>query len=193
MALLFYRTDEICGTQFVYRKTGTRFEKDHILETHRSGRVGVPIWSWMDASGPGQLHKIEGKLTSVKYVEILEKVFLPAVEARYGRNTPFRFIHDRSPIHKGNVVKAWFAQRPHIDVLPWPPKGADLNVIENAWSSLKSRTGSVRNYTRDQLFVMAQEQWAIMSRKASYWDNLVSSTPHRLQMVQEAEGGWTKY
>ena len=126
-------------------------------------------------------------------MEILENVFLPAVEARYGLNTPFRFIHDRSPIHKGYVVKHWLKHRPHIEGLYWSPKGADLNVIKNAWSSLKARTGSVRNYNRDQLFMMAQEQWAIMSRKASYWDNLVSSTPHRLQMVQEAEGGWTKY
>ena len=23
-----------------------------------SGRVGVPIWSWINASGPGHLHKI---------------------------------------------------------------------------------------------------------------------------------------
>lgn len=182
--------DEKCGNQYVYRQVGTRYDRDHIVNTNRSGRRSVPVWGWMDASGPGKLVKIIGKFTGAQYNRILENEFLPAIWARYGQNASFRFIHDRSPIHKSIIVRNWSRTHPEIEVLDWPPKGADLNVIENAWGALKARTGSMRNTTSDELFELAQRQWQIMS---THGDSLVSLMPERLNAVQGYEGGWTGY
>lgn len=95
----------------------------------------MPVWAWFSASGAGDFVRIEGKLTAVKYVRILQDVLLPSAQARFpGRRV--KFIQDLSPIHTARVVQAWFRQHPEIELLPWPPKGADMNPIENVWGDI---------------------------------------------------------
>jgi DDE superfamily endonuclease len=72
----------------------------------------------------------------VKYLEILQNVFLPSISAKFP-DQKVKFVQDQSPIHTSRVVKKWFIQhRDEIEVLPWPPKGADINPIENVWGDI---------------------------------------------------------
>ena len=68
-------------------------------------------------------------------MDILQNVFLPSIRERFPGQT-VRFIQDRSPIHTAGVISAWFREHPEIEVLPWPPKGADINPIENVWGNM---------------------------------------------------------
>ena len=42
-------------------------------------------------------------------------------------------------MHIAQDIQTWFAGRPKIEVIPWPPKSPDLNVIEKTWIKLKER------------------------------------------------------
>lgn len=158
----------------------------------------------MCSTGPGKLHRIEGTLKGPQYVDILENVFLPEAMERFGCEATIKFVQDNSPIHTSRIVREWFAERPEvqlIDVFPeielmeWPAKGADLNPIENAWSMLKSRMKDGENNWRNQndLFASAKGIWETMGRNPNTWESLVSSMPHRLEMVDYYDGGWTGY
>ena len=47
-------------------------------------------------------------------------------------------IHqDINPVHCSMGVQRWFARRLEIELIPWPPKSPDLNVIEHKWAKLK--------------------------------------------------------
>ena len=35
-----------------------------------------------------------------------------------------------------NIVKNWLKDHPEIEELPWPPKGCDMNPIENVGADM---------------------------------------------------------
>lgn len=128
----------------------------------RSGRLSVPVWAWFSSEGAGAIHRINGRLTSEKYVRILEDILLPTARARFAPGL-IRFVQDRSSIHTSRAVTAWFANHPEFEVLPWPSKGADLNPIENLWSEM------VRDMNSQQV-ANSNELW---SDVLDIWNSLV--------------------
>jgi hypothetical protein len=102
---------------FCYRENGTRFQKEHIQVKDGSDRKTVPVWAWFSADESGNFFRINGRLNSVKYIEILENFLLPAIRERFpGRR--MKFVQDLSPIHTARAVKAWFNAHPEIELLP---------------------------------------------------------------------------
>ena len=90
----------------------------------------------MSSQGGGFLHRFNETLTSEKYVQILENYLVPYAWARFGptEDDPVPFVQDWSPIHRSYLFRDWFEDEgKEFDVLPWPPKGADINPIENVW------------------------------------------------------------
>ena len=67
----YVRSDE-CGRIFCYRENGTRFHKDHVQVKDGSGRKTVPVWAFFSADGPGTFVRINGRLNSVKYIDIIK-------------------------------------------------------------------------------------------------------------------------
>ncbi len=187
----FTRSDE-CGRIFAYRKKGTRFARENVQAVHNSGRKTVPVWAWFSADGGGDFVRIQGRFNSEKYLDILQNVFLPSVRQRFpdGR---FRFIHDNSSIHRAHIVRAWFREHPEIEVLPWPPKGADINPIENIWGDMVKDFESYRPNSSEEVFERALSIWEGYKLRATYWRKLALSIIKRLQLVIEADGFWTKY
>ena len=104
-----------------------------------------------------------------------------------------KFIQDNSPIHKAIVVRQWFREHPNIQVLPWPPKGADMNPIENVWGYMvKDLEGSAAT-TKEELFEKVSSIWERYRGRPNYWRKLAYSMVKRLDLVREAQGYWTKY
>ena len=178
---------------FVYRKDGTRFDKNNVQIYDSSGRKTVPVWAWISADGAGDIVCIEGTFNKEKYIDILENVLLPSIRNRFP-NRPVRFIQDLSPIHTARVVRSWFQEHPEITVLPWPPKGADMNPIENVWGDMVRDLDGRSARNADELFERVDTIWQrYKNRDPGYFAALSRSMITRLRMVIEAEGFWTKY
>lgn len=136
-----------------------------------------------------------GRLTGEKYIDILEDVLIPTAYARFGHGIdgPIRFVQDLSPIHTSNVVREWFEEHPEFELIPWPPKGADLNPIENVWSEMVRDLDAQHVATDDELWRKICGIWENLKPREQYWKRLSSSMPSRLNLVKEVEGDWTKY
>lgn len=192
-------TDEKCFSsvskngRHCWRLRNTRYEAKHINERARSGRVTVSFHGWMWAGGPGELVKIEGHLNSEEYINILETSLLPSVRA-YALPEPENIIlvQDRSPIHTSRVVTQWFREHPEIQLVDWPPKGCDVNPIENLWGIMVEEW-EVPQMTTAAVEAKATEVWESIRRRPDICTKLVDSVRTRLQEVIDAQGGWTKY
>lgn len=182
------------GRVLVYRPKGARYDPKYIYSCRRSGRESVTVWAWISAEGCGLLWEVEGKLNARNYISILENVMLPSVAARF-RDEQIIFQHDRSPIHMSHVVKRWFDDHGNITVLEWPPKGADMNPIENIWAEMVriiKEKGSAPS-SRRQLSDAIQDAWDELLECPRYVARVVGSMPNRLRAVVDAEGGYTRY
>ncbi len=74
-----------------------------------------------------------------------------------------------------------------------PPKGADLNPIENVWSEMVRDLDAQHVATDEQLWRKVSEIWDNLKPRQQYWQILASSMPSRLSLVKDMEGDWTKY
>lgn len=159
----------------------------------RSGRKTVPVWGWFSADGAGDLVRIEGKFNKERYLDILENTLLPSIRRRFP-NRQVRFIQDKSPIHTARVITSWFGEHPEITVLPWPPKGADMNPIENVWGDMVRDLDGRSARNADDIFEKVNFIWEnYKNANGGYFSNLSKSMVTRLRMVIEADGYWTKY
>jgi hypothetical protein len=62
----------------------------------------------------------------------LEDALLPSAWARFGKDELIPFVQELSSIHTSDIVMDWFEDEGvSFQPLPWPPKGADMNPIEN--------------------------------------------------------------
>ncbi|KAB5587559.1 hypothetical protein CTheo_9002 [Ceratobasidium theobromae] len=165
-----------------------RFTKKTI--SHGGG--GIFVWGCITHEGVGRLYHIDGTLTAVKYIEILRDGFFGTL-ADY-RITPFDIIfqHDRDPKHTALLTQRWLQSR-HINVLPWPAKSPDLNIIEHVWWYLKQRvcTHEPPASNKEELWCIVQKEWRKISPE--YIANLYDSMPHRVLAVYDAKGGNTCY
>ena len=137
--------------------------------------------------------RIEGRLTSEKYIEILENHLLPYIAEMFPGVNRVPFLQDRSPIHTSNAVMEWFREHPEIELIPWPSKGADLNPIENIWGAMVQDFDARHEQTSDELFNVVYRLWNSYADNENYYLKLVKSMPRRLRDCIEANGYWTKY
>lgn len=169
-----------------------------MVGTRRSGRVSAALVGWMHASGVGELADVgPGRFTGAQYVEILEEVVLPSVQALlFPEGEPFYLLQDNSPIHTSRVVNEWFGQHPYITLMPHPPKSPDLNPIEHIWAAM-NRNMPERDQDRSRAVVVrnALQAWENLRRPAgqTLTSSLVASMPTRLNAVLAAGGGYTGY
>ena len=123
-------SDESCiscnehGELRVRRPRGTRYEQKYIALLRRSGRTSVSVWEFMTRQGLSGLVRIQGHLTGILYVRILQQNLLP-----YLANNPRSlFQQDFSAIHTSRVATQFYQQN-NIAIMPWEPKIQDLNHI----------------------------------------------------------------
>ena len=80
-----------------------------------------------------------------------------------------------------------------LTLFPCPPKGADLNPIENLWSEMVRDMNSQHVRNSNELWSDVLDIWNNFAPKQSYWRTLANSMPSRLKMVIDLRGEWTKY
>lgn len=179
-----------CGQIRVRRPCKERFNPKYIKSVRRSGRFSVNVWAFMTDEGPGEIHRIQGNLNAIHYIQILQGVLRPSVQDKL----PVHMVQDRSPIHTANIVKTWFQENTDIRlVLNWPTKGADFNPIENMWAEMAKMIDGAICVNQNELWRQIWNAWTVLKDRQDYFRNLVASMPSRFQKAVEKRGGWTGY
>ena len=181
--------------RYVYREPGTRYDTCYIQRRERLGRFSLSRWGWMSRAGVGVLERIHGRFNAPQYQHIFENVMLRSVRVRNpGGNLIFQ--QDNHLVRCSMGVQRWFARRPEIELIPWPPKSPDLNVVEHMWAKLKEgrilRYGNNPPRNPQQLWDQVVELWDNLAQDNDYCLTLVDSIPRRCQSVIDAGGMWTR-
>ena len=118
---------------------------DCILPTRRSGRVTIQVCGCVSYDRKLLLLHVQGRLIGQRYWdEVLVAVIDPHLGThplRGPRGSPI-FQQDNAPVHTARVCRD-FLRKNSVDVMPWPNRSPDLNIIENVWSYIGARVNEM--------------------------------------------------
>ena len=175
------------GQLRVYRpRKSDRYHANYIY-TGPSQRMAICVWM---AFGKNfrQIHRIEQRTLNADYYTdvILEQFIHP----HFREHKDLLFQQDLSSIHKSRKTLHWLETRNVSWMDDWPPKGPDMNPVENVWAELVRR---IRNDPTNREQLWENVHAAFNQLDETYFNNLIISMPRRMRKVIEAEGRWTKY
>lgn len=175
------------GQLRVYRpRNSDRYNKNYIY-TGPSTRSTVCVWL---AFGKDfrKIHLIEQRtLDSKYYTEVILEQF---IFEHFRRHDYLVFQQDLSSIHMSKKTLHWLESRNVSWMDDWPPKGPDMNPVENVWAELVRR---IRNNPTNREQLWENVHAAFNELDHTYFNNLIISMPRRMRRVIAAEGLWTKY
>lgn len=183
------------GALRVYRpKHGSdRYDDKYLVHSSNPASVGTPrftICVWMAFGGSvRRLHRVEQKTLNSEYYTTR---ILSSIEDELCEENLI-FMQDLSSIHTSKLTKQWLAQRNIAVMDDWPPKGPDMNPVENVWAELVRRVEKLKKGFRNRDELWDDILQAFQDLPDSYFQNLISSMPRRVRTVASKHGGWSKY
>lgn len=126
------------------------------------------------------------------FMDFFESKVLPQIRTLLPEN--FYLQQDNATIHVSSFSKLRFAEL-GVELLEWPARSPDLNIIENCWSlmtQLVYKDGPIA--TKDQLWKKIDEAVAELNTNSRHkLVSLFSSIQRRLLDVIKLKGKLTKY
>ena len=199
------------GRVRVWRPTDSpdRLDPKYITSTRNTewGRLTIMVWACISA-GDGnrnQIHLIDPPrgqkrtLNSKYYVrEILQGVVMDKILRNDPRPDDVLLMQDNSPIHTAHICRDWIGRNRLKIVENWPPKGPDLNPIENVWAEIERILAHRQCRDKNELWVNVSQVFEDLTvdengNPTDYVKKLIESMPRRMGEAIQREGGWTKY
>lgn len=176
------------GPVRVWRPDGQRFEDKYLNHKKHSGRFSVAVWVCFGFVN--KIHLILRKtLNSEYYVNTILENTLREIED----TDSYIFAHDLSPIHTSRMTKNWLVDHSVNVLWDWPPKGADLNPVENIFGDIENRLADRNPVSKWDLWEMVRDTFQELISDENYVLNLTKSIPKRMFAVAAKEGGFSKY
>ncbi|GBM48349.1 Transposable element Tcb2 transposase [Araneus ventricosus] len=193
------------GALRVYRpvRGSDRYDERYLVHSSNPGDTSTPrftICVWMAFGGLGKirkLHRIEQHTLNAEYYTTR---ILPSIESRVCEDDEIElqrlvFMQDLSSIHTSRLSKQWLQEHNVPTMEDWPPKGPDMNPVENVWAELGRRVELQRRQTGVQ---NPNQLWedilqAFLELPDEYFKSLIKSMRKRVGTVARKHGGWTKY
>lgn len=174
---------------YAWRQKNTAFQEKHLLPTVKFGGGSIMLWGCVASAGTGNLVKVEGRMDSTQYQQILGNNVEESV-TKLKLRRGWIFQQDNDPKHCSKSTRA-FMQRNKYNVLEWPSQSPDLNIIENLWDDLKRAVHARQPSNLTELEMFCKEEWSKIP--SSRIQTLIRGYRKRLEAVILAKGGSTKY
>ena len=156
-----------------------------VIKQHSQGGH-VMVWGGICNDNKSPLIFVKGNMKSAEYTEVLMEGLLPIL-----RNDTI-FQQDNAPVHVSKVTKQWLDQH-NIQILEWPARSPDLNIIENLWAKMSNDiySGGVQYTTKEHLIKAINFSWNNLEQ--TFIENMYNSIPMRILQCIECKGGQTDY
>ena len=129
----------------------------------------------------------------VKYVD---EVLSPHVEPHIDNTrlqTGLSSCKMEPPPHYAARISTDFLTAAAIDVLLWPAKSPDINIIENIWSSMSRFINGMKPMPRTVAELRTAVHISWQRESQARIRRLVASVPRRLRAIVDAQGGHVNY
>ena len=140
--------------------------------------------------GHTKLIRINGKMRSEHYCNLLQDNFLPNLQNLSPAGGYFQ--QDNAPIHISRYFRRYFSKS-NLQVLEWPPLSPDLNPIENVWGIMKQKLSQKQYSNFNELFANLELIWEELMNDSELISNLISSINDRISLLIANGGGPTEY
>lgn len=170
---------------FVRRQKGHNFRPQYTTKTFKEANSSINIWGYIKSTGERGIVLFDGNLDSLKYQELLEKIYI-VKHRRYEL-----FMQDGARCHTAKSTMAFLRKKKIKVIEDWPAQSPDLNPIENLWSVLKKQVHTNTFHNKQELWKVVEEEFEKIP--TNYIKNLFKSVPKRLKLCIANKGENTKY
>ena len=180
------------GRKWCWKKPGSAIKSHHVQPTVKFGGGSIMVWGCMTAQGTGYACKIEGRMDSELYVNILNDELLRSLNYYGLSKDDVIFQQDNDPKHTSRLARNWFSDN-RVELLDWPAQSPDMNPIEHLWDRMKRRLSGYNTIpsSMHELWERVEAEWNSITVEECL--KLIDSMPSRVEAVLKANGGYTKY
>jgi transposase len=175
-----------CSCENCERFAGKEDEREYFSKDY--GRYkGVMVWMGISSVGMIHVERMEGKIDSETYAEMIPNRALSKIHQHDG--TDFILQQDNASMHVLAATLEAFAEA-EIEMLPHPALSPDLNPVENVWALLVRRIyAEGRGYESEGTLWTAIEEEAGKLTKEEIAP-FIDSMPRRYLTVVEKRGSY---
>ena len=91
------------GRRLVWRQSIEKFNVDCLIPTHKSGQDGIMVWGCFHKNGLGPLVRLDGRVNSRDYINLLQDNLLPYLVLLKIR----KFLFFKRIMHTSRLSKDW--------------------------------------------------------------------------------------
>ena len=172
-----------------------RYDEKYNIHQHETENtqktIRVMVGGCITAAGVGSLTRVEGNITSEKYITVLENNLLQVIHEKFDDNS-YIFMKDKARPHTARGTQTYLQQKNMPKIL-WPPQSPDLNPKKNLWLRMKREIEKPRKTFRSAAEVMETIRNVWDSISVDEINGLYKSLPERLKEVINMCGHRTKY
>jgi transposase len=130
-----FRFDGPDGWRYYWLELGKEEEKEYFSKDY--GRYkGVMVWMGISSEGLIHIERMEGKINSETYTDMILNKAIPKIHEHYG--VDFLLQQDNGSVHVSTSTLQAFSDA-EIEMQPHPALSPDLNPVENLWALLVRR------------------------------------------------------
>ena len=172
----------------VYKMKAWQLPTENIRMKKATEYVKLHCWGAISALGATSLEIYEKSLNGSIYQGIIKK-HTAEMERIYNGET-FYFMQDNHPAHQKS--EEWVVKEQKLNLIKFPKRSPDLNIIENLWSALKERVVSEGAANEKELRTSLLSNWELLT-KADRLQSFFEGLHRRYYLCIEKQGHKFRY